>query len=372
MQLQVRKQLQKCKEARRLLTQEKKQNSDRFVSLIEKHSNQIWDIEAIACNPNTVDLDKYVSGGRSLCFNGVSYNPNITVMYIRNNIKARWSWNAISQNPAITVQDHKNNPDLPWSLDGLCLNPNFTIKYLLSIADRKTLNWKNISLNPNLTQEFIDTHQDIKFDYFNLCLNSNIKPQNLSRYICGTLFERRLSSNPNLTIDFIDHNMDKYWDWNALSANPRFTFDFIISTKSKYPWEPSGVSRNPNVTMATILQHHEYAWDWEHVSVNPSITIDDINQHPEFEWNWEMVSSNPFDREIKRLELQYKEELNKLIKMAIYWNLVVKMSKPPTGYYFLNDVRQVIPDDQKQLFDQLRKKRDFTTLQSVFFSHNIL
>jgi hypothetical protein len=68
-----------------------------------------------------------------------------------------------------------------------------------------------------------------------------------------------------------------------------------------------------------------------------------------------------FDTELRELQRLYHQEINKLAKL-FYWNLVEKMSKPPTGYYFLNDLREFMPENKRQLFDLHRKEKDYQAL----------
>ena len=55
---------------------------------------------------------------------------------------------------------------------------------------------------------------------------------------------------------FIEENDDKPWDWNSLS-------------------------KNPNITLDSVLSHPDKPWNWVLLSLNPNITFDIVHCHPD-------------------------------------------------------------------------------------------
>ena len=80
------------------------------------------------------------------------------------------------------------------------------------------------------------------------------------------------------------------------------------------PWDWDYISRNPNITMKDILEHHEFPWDWDYISRNPNITLKDILEHPDKPWNWQWISCNKFEKHPTLI----KRKKKKLMYMVIW------------------------------------------------------
>ena len=69
------------------------------MDIIEKHPNKPWNWNGISYNPNiTMDIiDKYFD--KPWNWYGISGNPNITMEFIEKNLDKPWIWTGISRNP---------------------------------------------------------------------------------------------------------------------------------------------------------------------------------------------------------------------------------------------------------------------------------
>src|SRR5271157_4062973 len=83
---------------------------------------------------------------------------------------------------------------------------------------------------------------------------------------------------------FIDDHPDKPWNWSGISSNPNITMKMIDDHPDK-PWNWSGISRNPNITMKMIDDYPNKPWDWSYISRNPNITMKMIDDHPDESWD---------------------------------------------------------------------------------------
>jgi hypothetical protein len=90
--------------------------------------------------------------------------------------------------------------------------------------------------------------------------------------------------------------------WRAVSAS-RFVTMRDILTRQDLPWNLTGASCNPNITMYHMEKHKQFKWDWNQATENPNMTIEYIIANPERDWDWaraslmvtsyEMVDKNP-------------------------------------------------------------------------------
>ena len=73
----------------------------------------------------------------------MSFNPNLTIAFIREHLDKHWNWEVISSNAAISLKMIEDNPDLPWEYDHISSNPNLRLDYVLKHKDK--LNFYNLS-----------------------------------------------------------------------------------------------------------------------------------------------------------------------------------------------------------------------------------
>ncbi len=80
--------------------------------------------------------------------------------------------------------------------------------------------------------------------------------------------------------------------WRDIAESKLTPWEYIINNPD-LPWEPCGVSSNPNVNIKIVLSKPTNYWNWVHLSKNPGISFSDIMNNPQLPWEWFGVSSNP-------------------------------------------------------------------------------
>jgi len=306
-----------------------------------------------------------------------------------------------------------------WCL--ILSNPNVTLEFIHKyniVAKAGRHAYTYLSLNPNVTEQYILEHITEAWSDWRLVFNNNISIQFYIKYkhlMCnkmGYSFLFRLECHPKLTIADIRQYGVKCW--NSVSNNPAITIQDIINNPD-LPWVWRYVTINPSVTQEYINSNPHLPWVHDMIIMNPNVSFDYHQTQPYFyrqynlvgpvtstiyddinrnnikyenlsserhlnlqfvinninrNWHWYTIFGNPFDGNINRLQLQ----LNRLriaLAKQFYWNAIEIMSKPPHGYYFLNDFESTIisscPDDtKKQLFHQLRKERRHHDIERIF------
>lgn len=94
-----------------------------------------------------------------------------------------------------------------------------------------------------------------------------------------------------------------------------------------------------------LTKYPDKPWDWSGVSRNPNLTVDFINAHPDKPWNWSIISNHKFGNDMSALTYwtqrkektiettsRYKEELLSLAchperKDMFQWTCDIEMSK---------------------------------------------
>ena len=153
------------------------------------------------------------------------------------------------------------------------------------------VDWKKLSSYKKLPLEFVERHLDAAWDGTELSANPIITPDFVRKHIqyVGNLWcFRGMSRNPSITEAFVIEFLDQLWDWNLLSTNPAITPEFIKkSLPCHWPCEPyEALSKNPSVTLEFIETHSEKEWDWAELSTHPALTADYVQRHLYKPWDW--------------------------------------------------------------------------------------
>jgi len=362
-------------------------NSNVTMDMIRKYNDKPWIRDAIFCNPN-LDLQYVVDTITELQLN--KKNKDQTTKVITD---GWYRYRAACTLPLSVIDDNK--AQYPWLCHdtGLSSNPQLTEIYINSHPE---VGWRwsqIISNNTNISTNYIET----------CVINKHIDDQNKKQNVNqGTNYQQqqqdinwRLVSgrNPNVDVDYIEQHRQRNWNWELLSSTVPIQ---QILSKPHLPWTSDGMSLNPTVTLDIVEHNRHYSWDWNKLSMvipfdvimnrpdlpwtssgvswNTSLpisfVIDSINDiNNKWVWDWNHITLNTFDYNINKLETQYCNQINKLAK-TFYWSCVRSMSKPPFGYYFLNDIENsgVIPDHNKLLFKQLREHRNFESIYNTLFT----
>ena len=80
------------------------------------------------------------------------------------------------------------------------------------------------------------------------------------------------------------------WDWYELSSVIPLA---DIRRYPDLPWDKTGLSQNPTLTMDDIqsLEFKDGNWDWYHIS--STISMDKVRKNPDLPWDMRGLSQNP-------------------------------------------------------------------------------
>lgn len=130
----------------------------------------------------------------------------------------------LSKNPFLPLQIIEDYPNgingRKWNLPLLSMNPALTLDFIENHKDGiggTKWNLEDLVENHNLTLKFVEDH---------IILNKSYLIQNEFFFI-------KLSSNPIITSDFVRDHID-------------------------LPWSSSGLAKNPNITLDTIIEYLKY------------------------------------------------------------------------------------------------------------------
>jgi hypothetical protein len=342
-------------------------NPNITMNTINQHPNLPWSWHGISHNEN-LTLDMIPNYLTQVDWMTLSRNPNLNLDFILQHAD-KMCWYSALSNPSIDQQDIEKHFIDKENYILLC-NPNLTIEFIDSIKNEINSNtwFESVSAHPSITIEFVDNHINKDWSWYQLGKNKNITFDMVIARPNYPWIYTGLSYNPNITIEFIDSHLDKNWNWDVLSQHPNITLQ-MIRQRPTYPWTNTGICANPNVTLDMLNDLADIIPEicYYGLSGNPNLTLEYVINNIEKSWCWHQLSIHRFDSHITKLQVQYNHELHKYTK-TFYWSCVKIMSKPPTGYYFLNDLEMVIPVHSQQLFRQLRVNRDYNQIQKLFLS----
>lgn len=284
----------------------------------------------------------------------LSFNPNISVKFIRKHNKYLWNMSKISFR--ITYDEFVNNDDLIWNFLNIIHNHRIPIKKIvekynlcLDLEDETDLNQEifedltNIDLwdiftenasvnevieNPNFPWRYEILYKNKLFDidYYKkkgieitMCdlkeraisniqfldiINGKIKINDC----CGCSIYKIISHIPSLSIQYIIENIDKDWDWETIFVWITFEdfnkfinyFSEILKGKNEYlktvvsniKIDYESLSQNINIPFEYIRDNPDKPWDYKRISER--VTTDKIIDNPDFPWEWDFISVNPY------------------------------------------------------------------------------
>ena len=89
-----------------------------------------------------------------------------------------------------------------------------------------------------------------------LFLNSKIKELRDVNFI---YIYSCISKNPNVTIETVLENPDKPWNFYTITLNPNITWNIVSSNPDKN-WNYSYLSENPNITWDIVRDNPDIPW----------------------------------------------------------------------------------------------------------------
>lgn len=142
--------------------------------------------------------------------NGLSFNPNISIDYVKKYINGKWNWLELSSNPGIKIKDIEDNLDLPWDWECISRNKNLTIEFIRKHKDKFTGLWREISENHSINYQIIQENPDLPWEIrfflkynpnsdFNLAIDvieifSHWDIEPIENYVKSKVYKRHISA----------------------------------------------------------------------------------------------------------------------------------------------------------------------------------
>ncbi len=253
-------------------------------------------------NPLIILLKKYPN--KSWFYKELSWNPNLTWDFIKNNLHLPWKWNAISMNSTITWDIIQANPCINWDWTGVSQNPNITYDIIRNNPNHPW-NWKCVSQNKNITWDIVRENptpipiiDGIERKEAIVMINDVLYPNDenknewnwnyLNHNFEWSVFEnnpnlprfyRDLSANTSITIEIVRKNPG-VWNYYLLSLNENIPFSVIREDPNLRSW----ITSIPNISWDIIKNNPEFSWDFYQISSNPNITQKIVKNNPEYPW----------------------------------------------------------------------------------------
>lgn len=217
---------------------------------------------------------------------GISANKNFTWNFFERK-KYNWNYQHMSFNPNITVDIVNNNLDKNWNNDFLKINYGRNGKYFFE---------NNYYKKYEITLELYETYENIKYyekeygykiNYSLLSENSNITWDNIiNNKDKNWSYNKLLKYNKNINLDIILNNLYIFNNdiLKNISLNENITWDDIC----KYPeinWNYYDLSSNKNINIDIVLKNLDKKWSFNKLICNPNITFDIIKKYNNFDWN---------------------------------------------------------------------------------------
>ena len=192
---------------------------------------------------NVGDLGNFMTLENKLSH--LSYRRDISINYVRNNLNIGWFWDILSSNIGIKMEDIINNPDNSWGSDlpkwdytAISYNPNLTLSFISDNLD-KPWDFSYLFNNPIITEELKNMHpelfeQDVNIQFYNdgiiytKVTIDEIK-NDPDKYDWG-----QLSVKSNVTLTEISENADLPWKWLFVLLRPElFPVSYCIYKYNK-------------------------------------------------------------------------------------------------------------------------------------------
>jgi len=291
---------------------------------------------------------------------------------------------ALESDPQPNVDDLRlmiQNPNVDLELADLIINI-----YILPNYQFSDNVYHDLCANPNLTEQYINDHNSTGWwpASRNLSLNRNISVASLRQL--DIAFERSI----NLSLADLDTIPHSQIDWYEVSINPVISFEMVL-TRPDYPWDWQIILDKANTPDDCKQRYPQLPWPianrrvrpkitsfptpqeiterhitYIQLSHHPKLTSDFVLQHHNEDWNWYVIAKHKFEHcvEFDIMDVQLVQAYQRLAKQ-FYWHLVDIMHSAPLGYYYLNDIEEILPADKKQQLQQLRAAKRYDDIKQL-------
>lgn len=216
---------------------------------------------------------------------GISSNKNFTWNFFQKN-NYNWNYQQISFNPNITINIVDNNLDKNWNQNILKINYGRNSKYFFQ---------NNYHKKYEIVLELYETFENIKYyekeynykiNYSLLSENKNITWNDIINNNKDWSYNNLLKYNENITLNTILKN-EKIFNNDILkniSLNQNITWNDICN-RPEINWNYYDLSSNKNINIDIILNNLDKKWSFNKLSCNPNITFEIIKKYNNFDWN---------------------------------------------------------------------------------------
>lgn len=224
--------------------------------------------------PPCIDIKYFLKDPKWFIYN-LSDTKNITLkdvleypMELENDFG--WDFGILSYNANIKMLDVLENLYLHWDYFFLSLNPNLTIDFVIDYHDKEEFSYYSLIRNPNITIEDILNTPYLSWNYADITANPNITMTKF-RDIIDSCYRH---CDP----DFSCSCRSTQWNFRELSANPAITMKDVLDNPD-ICWSFPDLASNPSITMDDIANNAIDIWSYKHLSLNPNITLSFIHKY---------------------------------------------------------------------------------------------
>lgn len=148
---------------------------------------------------------------------------------------------------------------------------------------------------PNEPVYTMKTDNDDKEDteYSEFLLNKYLNMYLYDDSTSQTEVYRNFSRNPAITLGTILSHNKHYWGWEFIEKNSSITWNTIQENRSLRAWDIENFSSNPNLTWEIVREFENEPWSFSALSANPNITCDIIEDFPQYDWDFKRMHENP-------------------------------------------------------------------------------
>lgn len=225
------------------------------------------------------------------------YNkPGINLEFILKNIDFEWCWSGLFRSGEITMefveefikiydQEIEN-----FDFEGLGYNPNLTLEFM---KKHEEIDWSDLNVScllPRISIEEIFENPQYKWNYTEL-LERRCDPE-----ILKILVERRIFQwDDFIAMDVIPFYWLKYKISSLKGVECRKDAIDILMQYPDAVWDMTALSLNKNISKEFFLNSLSLMWNYEFISSQPFLTFDIVCALSQCKWDIIKLSKNSFN-----------------------------------------------------------------------------